>query len=173
VRATGDPAALAPAVTRAITATDAQVPVGRVRSMAGVLAASLAMQRFVMVLLAAFGGLAMTLAMVGIYGLVSWFVVRTTRDIGVRMALGALPRDVMLLVVRRGMALTLVGAAIGLLGAVALTRLLASLLFNVAAVDPLTLASTTVLLALCAAVASYLPARRASRVDPIVSLRAE
>ncbi len=143
VRAAGDPASLAIAVARVLHDVDPEVPVGRVQPMAGVLDASLALQRFVMLLLSAFAALAIMLAVVGIYGLISWFVVRSTRDIGVRVALGARPADVMALVLRRGMGPGVRGCVIGLLGAVALTRLLAGLLFNVAPADPLTLVAVT------------------------------
>ena len=173
VRAAGDPAALDVAVTRVIHETDPQVPVGRVRAMGSVLDASLGLQRFVMILLSAFGALAIALAVVGIYGLISWFVVRSTRDIGVRLALGALPRDVMALVLRRGMTLALTGGAVGVLGALALTHLLQNLLFEVKAADPVTFVGVTALLGIVAALACYIPARRAARVDPIVSLRSE
>ncbi len=173
VQAAGDPAALAGAVAAAIRAADPQVPVGQVRAMGEVLDASLALQRFVMILLSVFAALAIALAMIGIYGLISWFVARSTRDIGVRLALGAMPRDVTRLVVRRGLGLALGGAAIGVVGALALSRLLGSLLFGVTPADPVTLGGVTVLLAFVAAVACYIPARRAGRVDPIVSLRSE
>ena len=173
VRATGDPAPLAGVVTRTIHDADPQIPVGQVQTMDGVLNGSLSLQRFVMVVLGAFAAVAVALAMVGIYGLISWFVVRSTRDIGVRIALGALPRDVMTLVLRRGMALAITGAAIGVAGALALTRLLASLLFGIAPDDPGTLVGVAVLVGAVALAACYFPARRAARVDPIVSLRTE
>jgi predicted permease len=173
VRASGDPAAIAGTVASAVRAVDPQVPVGQVRPMADVLGASLALQRFVMVVLTAFAALAIALATIGIYGLISWFVMRSTRDIGVRMALGARPRDVTRLVVRRGMVLALTGAAIGVAGALILSRLLESMLFEVRPADPATLAGVTLVLVVLAAIACYIPARRAAGVDPVVSLRAE
>jgi putative ABC transport system permease protein len=173
VRTDRDPALHVAALARAIAATDPAIPVGQVRAMSEVLGESVALERFVMILLSVFAGLAITLAMVGIYGLISWFVAQSTRDIGVRIALGALPGNIMALVVGRGMRLAVLGGGIGVVGAVALTRLLSDLLFDVKPVDPLILAGTAVLLGLVAAVACYLPARRAARLDPIISLRSE
>jgi putative ABC transport system permease protein len=174
VRTTGgDPAALGDTVTRLIHATDAQVPVGRVRALGDVLSTSLAFHRFLMTLLAAFAGLAALLAAVGIYGVMSYSVTQRTREIGVRMALGAQPRDALALVIGRAMALTGAGALVGLAGAAVLTRLLERQLFGVTPTDPATFAGMTALLLLVALAASWLPARRATRVDPMLSLRSE
>jgi putative ABC transport system permease protein len=137
-----------------------------------------------MILLSAFAVVAMLLAVVGIYGVISWGVVQRTREMGLRMALGALRRDVMWLVLRRSMLLVLAGVTLGLLGAFALTRLLGAalteggpgktpLLFGVQAMDPITFILTPILLALVAFLACCLPARRATKIDPLVALRYE
>ena len=135
------------------------------------LAVSLAQQRFNMLLLALFAALALILAAVGIYGLMAYSVSQRTHEIGVRLAIGAQRRDVLRLVLRDGARLTLVGIAIGIIAALALTRLMASLLFEVTPTDPATFASVALLLAVVALAACYIPARRAARVDPMVALR--
>ncbi len=173
VRTAADPAALKGMVVRAVRATDAQVPLGRVRTMDEVLDGSIEFQRFVMLLLAAFAGLAVTLAAVGTYGVMSYLVAQSTREIGVRMALGALPRQVLGVVIGRGMLLAGIGVAVGLAGALALTRLLANLLYGVKATDALTFAAVTASLLLVALTACLVPARRATQVDPMVALRYE
>jgi ABC-type antimicrobial peptide transport system permease subunit len=124
-------------------------------------------------LFAAFAGLAFVLGVVGIYGVISFFVGQRTREIGIRMALGAQRRDVLKMVVKEGLSLTLTGVAIGLIAALGLTRLLGSLLYGVSPTDPLALGSVAVLFALVALAACYIPARRAVRVDPVVALREE
>jgi len=173
VRTDGDPAALKSMVARTIRATDPQVPLGRVRTMDEVLDGSVEFQRFVMLLLAAFAGLAVTLAAVGTYGVMSYLVAQSTREIGVRIALGALPRQVLGVVIGRGMLLAGIGVVAGLAGALALTRMLAQLLYGVKPTDALTLAGVTVLLLLVALAACVVPARRATRVDPMIALRNE
>jgi putative ABC transport system permease protein len=135
------------------------------------LADSLARQRFAMSMLGAFAGFAVILAVVGIYGVVSYLVTQSTHDIGVRMALGALPNNILGLVVGQGMKLAVAGVAAGLLGAFALTRVMESLLFGVHAGDAVTFLSAAVLLGVVTLAASYVPARRASRVNPITALR--
>jgi len=155
------------------SATDARVPLGRVRTMEEILSASLAFHRFLMLLLVAFAGLAVALAAVGIYGVMSYLVTQSTREIGVRIALGAQPRQVLGVVIGRGMLMAGSGAAVGLAGALALTRLLAHQLYDVQPTDALTFGAVTALLLLVALVACFLPARRATKVDPVVALRYE
>jgi putative ABC transport system permease protein len=129
--------------------------------------------RFRMLLLGLFAGLGLTLALIGIYGVISYSVSQRTHEIGIRMALGAQPRDVMRDVLRDGMKLTLSGLAIGLIAALGLTRLMMSLLFEVKPTDPVTFAGVTILLGAVSVTACYFPARRAMRVDPMVALRYE
>ena len=173
VRGPADPAALAAPLRAAVREVDPNEPVHSVLTMRQRLDQSLAPQRFNALLLAAFAGAATLLAAVGVFGVMSFQVAERTHEIGVRMALGAQRRDVIRLVVGRGMILTLVGVAFGLVGALALTRLMRGLLFGVSPTDPATFAGIALLLAFVALVACYLPARRAARVDPTVALRAE
>ncbi len=173
VRTAGGPAVLKEFVARTIRATDARVPLGRVRTMEEILSASLAFHRFLMLLLVAFAGLAVALAAVGIYGVMSYLVTQSTREIGVRIALGALPRQVRGVVIGHGMLLAGLGAIVGVAGSLALTRLLGSQLYGVTPTDAVTLGGVTALLLLVALVACVIPARRATRVDPMVALRHE
>jgi ABC-type antimicrobial peptide transport system permease subunit len=136
-------------------------------------AQSLAERRFAMLLLGIFAGLAIVLAGVGIYGVISCSVTQRTQEIGVRMALGARGADVLKLVVGQGMAMTSIGIGVGLAASAALTRLMANWLFGVSATDPLTFVTIALLLACVALLACYLPARRATKVDPMVALRCE
>ena len=138
-----------------------------------VLSASLAFQRFLMLLLVAFAALAVALAAVGMYGVMSYLVTQSTREIGVRIALGALPRQVLGVVIGHGMLLTGLGALLGLAGSLALTRLLGSQLYGVKPTDALTLSGVTALLLLVSIAACFIPARRATQVDPMVALRYE
>ena len=138
-----------------------------------VLMTSVASQRTSMLLLSAFAGVALLLAMIGIYGVTAYYVTQRTQEIGIRMALGAQMSDVMKLVLRSGMALALIGIGVGLAGAFALTRLMTSLLFAVTPTDRVTFATVSLCLLVTALIACYLPARRATKVDPLVALRYE
>ena len=172
VRATpGHEFALVPAITRLVNALDPQVPITEIRSMDQLVAASLARRSFTMMLLATAAGLALLLSAVGIYGVISYLVVQRRGEIGIRMALGARAGEVRGLVVRQSLALAGAGIVIGLAIALATTRVLGSLLFGVSPTDPLVLFGATLALLLLSALASYAPARRASRVDPAEVMR--
>jgi putative ABC transport system permease protein len=160
-------------VKKQIWSVDGQIPVGDVHAMDELIAVSLAQQRFNMLLLGLFAALALILAAVGIYGAMAYSVNQRTHEIGIRTALGAQRRDVLRLVLRDGAKIALFGIASGIAGALALTRLMASLLFEVKPTDPATFAGVAILLALVALAACYIPARRAMRVDPMVALRYE
>jgi putative ABC transport system permease protein len=154
-----------------VWSVDSQIPVSDVQTMAQRMAVSLAEQRFYMILLGAFAALALILAGVGIYGVVAYTASQSTHEIGIRMALGAQRRDVLRLIVAEGAKLTFVGTLIGIVGALALTRVMSSLLFEVKPGDPAIFAAVAILLALVAFAACYIPARRATQVDPMVALR--
>jgi predicted permease len=173
VRAQASPGSLANAVRRAVAEIDPSLPVTRIRTMDQLIADAQSRPRFLTALLTLFATVALILAAVGIYGVISYSVAQRTRELGLRMALGAQPRDVLNLVLKRGVMLTITGLLIGIAGAWVLTRFLSGLLFGVTATDPATFATVSVLLGLVAIVASYLPARYATRVDPMVALRAE
>jgi predicted permease len=173
LRSTTSPSELARAVTGQIRALDPDLPIYKMRTMGQRVDESLAERRFSMLLLTLFAVLALGLAAIGIYGVMAYLVSQGVRELGIRLALGAAPRDLLNLVVRQGMAIAVVGIAVGLAGAVLLTRFMRALLFDVHATDPLTFAGIGLLLTLIALVASYVPARRAARIDPIVSLRTE
>ncbi len=161
------------AIRAAIYSVDRDQPVGSVRPLTELLAGSIARQRFAMSLFAVFSGLALLLAAIGIYGVMAYSVSQRTGEIGIRMALGAQRGDVMRLIFLQGGRLVALGLGLGIVGALLLTRFLASLLFGISAHDPLTFAVIAGLLALVAALACWLPARRATRVDPIIALRGE
>ena len=143
------------------------------RTLGDIYSASLDVRRFSFVIFGVFAAVTLILAMLGLYSVISYTVAQRTREIGIRRALGAQGRDVLGLVVRRGMTLTLCGVAFGLAGSLALTRLMTSLLFGVTGHDPATLAGVTLLLATVALIACLVPARRATKVDPLVALRYE
>jgi putative ABC transport system permease protein len=168
-----EPSAAAGAVTQAVHRIDPTLPVTEVTTLDGLLSRSVSPRRFSAVLIAVLAGLALILSAVGIYGVMSYTVGQRTQEIGIRMALGAKPANMLALVLGRGARLALAGIAVGLLGAYALTRFLSSLLFGVGTTDPLTFTGVAVLLLGVALAACYVPARRAMRVDPMVALRYE
>jgi putative ABC transport system permease protein len=173
IRASGDTANLVSSVRKIIREVDPDQPVSNVATMSEVLGVEAAQRRMGMIMLAAFAGLALLLASLGIYGVLAYFVTQHTNEIGVRIALGANRRNILALVLKKGMGLTLLGIAIGMAAAFALTRLMSSLLFGVKAFDPLTFVAVPLLLAMVALLACWIPARRATKVDPMIALRYE
>jgi len=173
VRTKGQPASFTPALRRVIAAVDPEQPVSNVQTMDEIVDANVADRRQQMTLLGAFAGLALLLASIGLYGVLSYTVTQRSREIGLRMALGASAANVTRLVVGHGIALTGAGLAIGLIGSWAATRALKNMLYGVSATDPMTLGAVAVLLTLISLTACWIPARRASRLDPIVVLREE
>jgi putative ABC transport system permease protein len=168
-----DPASLTSAVIGQIHSLDPDLAVAHIRTMAQVISSSVAGPRFNTLLLGVFAGVALFLAAIGIYGVMAYAITQQTHEIGIRLALGAHPRNVLQLVLRRGMRLAGVGATFGVAAALALTRLMAGLLYDVSATDPLTFSCVVILLLAIALLACYVPARRAMRVDPMVALRYE
>src|SRR5262249_40441639 len=164
---------LAGAIRNQVRAIDPNEPVNQVITMDERLSNSIAQRRFQMFLLGVFAAVALVIATVGIYGVITYAVSRRTHEIGIRMALGARGADVLRMVVWRGMSLALVGVALGLAAALALTRVMQNLLFEVSATDPATFALIALLLVCVALIASYIPARRATKVDPLQALRHE
>ena len=173
VRTEGDSGPMAQAIKKEIWKVDSQLPVTRVETMDEVAASSFAARRFNMSLLSLFAALALLLAAIGIYGVMSYAVTQRTQEIGIRMALGASTLDVLSLIIRNGLLLVVIGVVLGLGGALALTRLMATLLFGVTPTDALTMAVVSLVLVGVALLACFIPARRASKVDPLVALRYE
>ena len=173
VRTAGEPLAAVAAVRREVSGLDPDQPISDVRSMDDRITRSLTGRRFNMVLLGLFAALALTLAAVGIYGIVAYAVTERTHEIGLRVALGAQRRDVVAMVVRQGMTMALIGTAAGVAASLALVRVMSGLLFGVSAADPITFAAIPLLLVTVSLAACYIPARRATRVEPMIALRAE
>ena len=173
VRTSGDPRPLAGAIRDQVLAVDPNQPVFDVKTMDERIALTLETRRFAVVLLGVFGVLALLLAAIGLYGVLAFAVSQRTREIGIHMALGARTHDVLLMVIRQGMSLVIVGVVLGAAGAYAITRTMRSLLFEVGTTDPLTFVLVSALLAIVGFVACYLPARRATKVDPLIALRYE
>jgi putative ABC transport system permease protein len=167
------PMSLADAVRAEVYAIDGNLPVSNVSTLDAIVARSISQQRFYMLLLTIFAAVALALAAVGIFGVLSYAVSQRTREIGIRMALGAQSRTVIRLVVRQAMLLVVIGVAAGLSGGLVLSQTMTRMLFDVRPTDPATYAAVAAVLAVVALAASYLPARRATRVDPIVALRAD
>jgi putative ABC transport system permease protein len=168
-----NPIGLATAARERIWQVDRDQPVSKIATLDDILDHEVQNRRSQAVLLGAFAGLALAMACIGLYGVLAFLVSQRTQEIGVRIALGARQLDILAVVVGRGLALAVAGVAIGLIAAVALMRLLESLLFGVSARDPLTFVSVAVILLLVASVACFIPARRAMRIDPITALRYE
>jgi putative ABC transport system permease protein len=173
IRGTQDPTRLVAAVRSEVRALDPSLPVSNVKTVSQMIGERISPKRLMTYILAVFALTALLLASVGLYGVMSYAVAQRTREIGIRMALGARAADVMKLVLRNGMSLALIGVAIGLAGAFALTRLLASLLFQVTPTDWVTFVGVAMSLIIVALLACYIPARRATKVDPLVALRYE
>jgi putative ABC transport system permease protein len=173
VRASSDPLSLVGAIRSQVSEIDPNQAIYGVKTMDQWLGEMISQRRFNMLLLAIFAGVALVLAAVGIYGVISYSVTQRTHEIGVRIALGAARRDVMRLVVGQAARLAVIGLGAGLVTAFALTRLMTSLLYGVSATDPLTFAVIPVVLAAIAMLSSYIPARRAAKVDPMIALRYE
>jgi putative ABC transport system permease protein len=171
VRTTGEPTAFAGAVRQAIRSVEKEVLIYNLKTMNDVVSTSAAPRRIPMLLMSAFAGVAMLLAMLGIYGVTSYYVTQRTHEIGVRMALGAQVGDVLTLVLKRGMLLAEIGVGIGIAGAVAVTRYMTTLLFGVKPVDALTFTGVAVVLVAVVFVACFVPARRAAKIDPLEALR--
>jgi putative ABC transport system permease protein len=173
VVARGEPALLADGVRRLVGRLDPQLPISDLKPMTAVMQDSVSDRRFNLVLISTFAALAFTLAGLGVYGVLAYLVAQRSREVGVRMALGASRSDVLWLMLRQGLPLVACGIACGVLGALCVTRVLRSLLYGISPTDPLTFGVAVAGLALAGSLAAFIPARRATRVDPCVSLRAE
>jgi putative ABC transport system permease protein len=173
VKSRGDPAALAQAAAQAVRTIDPDLPVYHVQTVDAIVQRSMSVQQFATLLLTLFAATALVLALIGISGVMSYLVSRSARDLGIRMALGATHRMIVTWVLRHAVIVTLAGIALGLGVAALLARLMRGLVFGVEPTDAVTFAAVTLLLVSTALVASYLPARRATRIDPLASLRAE
>jgi putative ABC transport system permease protein len=173
VRTSGDPAATVPAARAALAELDREVPLSDIKPMSDLVSRSMAERRFTMLLLLSFAVVALTLAAIGVYGVLAYVVGQRTQEIGLRLAIGAAPGDVVRLFMREGVTLAVIGLGVGLLGAVAAARALASMLYEVGSADPVTFVVVASVLGLAALAASYVPARRAARVDPMEALRTE
>jgi ABC-type antimicrobial peptide transport system permease subunit len=167
------PLTILPAVQEAVWSVNKSVPLGNPRSMNEIIARTLLQKKFTMLLLTIFAGTALLLATIGLYGVISYSVAQRTRELGIRIALGAQRSDVVRLILRQGMSLVAAGIVFGIAASIGLTRLMATLLYGVSATDPLTFLALSTALLSVAFVACWLPARRASTVDPIVALHAE
>jgi putative ABC transport system permease protein len=173
LRSNGDPSSLASAVRQEVQRLDPAIPVSNVRLMEDVLSSAQSRPRFLTLLLTLFSGIALIIATVGIYGVISYSVARRSKEFGLRMALGARPTNILGLVLKQGFLLTGIGVVVGLIAALILTRLMASLLFGVKTTDVITYLGVSALLAVVATLATYIPARRATQVDPLKALRYE
>lgn len=173
IRSAAAPASLAPALRPALEPVDASLPLTRIRTMDDIVSTSLAQASFTMTLLAIAAVVALVLGVVGLYGVISYVVSQRTQEIGVRLALGARPADVRSMVLRQGLSVALVGIVVGLALAAAVTRVMSSLLFEISTRDPVTFAAVAFVLIGVSALATYLPARKASAIDPLEALRQE
>jgi putative ABC transport system permease protein len=173
VRSSGDPTALAAALREEVSAVDKDQPLSEIATMEQIFAKAVAPQRFNLLLVSLFAALALALSTVGVYGVIAYSVTQRAQEMGVRLALGANSRDILRLVIGQAMRVSLLGVALGLVAAVALTRVMTSLLFEVSATDPVVFVGLAVLLIIVTLVASFIPARRATKVDPLVALRYE
>ncbi|MGH9882760.1 MAG: FtsX-like permease family protein, partial [Pyrinomonadaceae bacterium] len=173
IKGSSDPNQLVAAVRQQVKAVDPDQPIYNIRSMHDIRAESIAPERLNLTLLSIFAGIALVLALVGIYGVMSYSVTQRTHEIGIRMAIGAQPGDIFRMILGQGMTLALIGVGLGLVGAFVLTRLMTTMLFGVEPTDPATFALIAALLTTVALLACYLPGRRATKVNPVVSLRYE